>query len=143
MERPAHLEFEERGEVNHSDRRKLVVATVAPLQQPHLKTDSGAALVTQWFSTTFGLGCDPGDLGLSPASGSLHRACFSPSACVSACLSVMNKIFKKIRKHVYKILWHSFHNILLTSKEKLQRIFIVYHLSSKEEKDIIEYTHIC
>ena len=41
--------------------------------------------------SAFGSGCDPGDLGLSPRSGSLHGACFS--LCLGLCLSVslMNK----------------------------------------------------
>ena len=42
-----------------------------------------AAPVAQRFSATFSWGCDPGDPGSSPTSGSLHGAC--PS------LSVINK----------------------------------------------------
>ena len=37
--------------------------------------------VVQWFSTTFGPGHDPGDLGSSPTSGFLHGACFSLCLC--------------------------------------------------------------
>ena len=37
----------------------------------------GVAWVAQQFSTAFGPGPDPGDLGSSPMSGSLHEACFS------------------------------------------------------------------
>ena len=48
---------------------------------------SGAAWVTQRFSAAFSPGCDPGVLGSSPASGSLHGACFS-LCCVSASLSL-------------------------------------------------------
>ncbi|CAD7676900.1 unnamed protein product [Nyctereutes procyonoides] len=33
-------------------------------------------------------GCDPGDLGLSPMSGSLHGACFSLCLCLCLSLSV-------------------------------------------------------
>ena len=36
-----------------------------------------AAQVAQWFSYAFSPGCDPGDQGSSPTSGSLHGACFS------------------------------------------------------------------
>ena len=50
------------------------------------KTTYRAALMAQWFSATFSPGHDPGDLGLSPMSGSVEPA--SPSACVSASLSV-------------------------------------------------------
>ena len=57
-----------------------------------LKTHSRAALVAQQFGAACSPGCDPGDLGSSPASGSLHGACFYSSAFVSASLSVsMNK----------------------------------------------------
>ena len=45
-----------------------------------------AALVAQRFSATFSLGCDPGDPGSSPMSGSLHEACFS--FCLCLCLSL-------------------------------------------------------
>ena len=46
-----------------------------------------------WFSglaPAFGPGHDPGVLGRSPASGSLHGACFS-LCCVSASLSVSHE----------------------------------------------------
>ena len=66
-----------------------------------MKKQMGAAGVAQWFSATFGPGHDPGDPGSSPASGSLHGACFSlclclclsPSVCVCVCVCVclMNK----------------------------------------------------
>ena len=39
-----------------------------------------------WLSglaPAFSSGCDPGDPGSSPTSGSLHGACFSLSLCVS------------------------------------------------------------
>ena len=42
-----------------------------------LKWPYWAAPVAQWFSATFGPGCDPGDPASSPTSGSLHGACFS------------------------------------------------------------------
>ena len=45
-----------------------------------------AALVAQRFSAAFGPGCDNGDPGSSPASGSLHGACFS--LCLCLCLSL-------------------------------------------------------
>ena len=53
-----------------------------------------AALVAQQFGAACSLGCDPGDLGWSPASGSPHGACFSLSLCLCLCLSLsvsMNK----------------------------------------------------
>ena len=54
-----------------------------------------AALVAQQFSTTFGPGCDLGDLGSSPMSGSLLGACFSLGLCLclslSGCVSWINK----------------------------------------------------
>ena len=46
-----------------------------------LKLDLGAARGAQRFSAAFGLGCDPGVTGSSPAMSSLRGACFSP--CVS------------------------------------------------------------
>ena len=48
-----------------------------------------AALVAQRFGAACSLGCDPGDLGSSPMSGSLHGACFSLCLCLylSLCLS--------------------------------------------------------
>ena len=48
-----------------------------------------AARVAQGFSTTFGPGRGPRDLGLSPTSGSLHGACFSLSVSLplSVCVS--------------------------------------------------------
>ena len=60
-----------------------------------LKQKWGAAQVAQRFSATCSPGCDPGDPGWSPTSGSLHGACFSlpVSLCLSLSLSVflMNK----------------------------------------------------
>ena len=50
------------------------------------KTSGRAALVAQWFSATFSPGHDPGDLGSSPALGSLHGVCFS--LCLCLCLSL-------------------------------------------------------
>ena len=41
----------------------------------------GAAQVAQWFSTSFGPGRDPGDLGSSPTSGPRMEPA-SPFACV-------------------------------------------------------------
>ena len=38
------------------------------------KFSDGAAPVAQRFSAACSPGCDPGDLGLSPTSGSLHGA---------------------------------------------------------------------
>ena len=49
------------------------------------KTVSWAAWVTQRFSATFGLECDPGVPESSPTSGSLHGACLS--LCLCPCLS--------------------------------------------------------
>ena len=45
----------------------------------HLKEGLRDPCVAQRFSTTFSPGRDPGDLGWSPMSGSLHGACFSPT----------------------------------------------------------------
>ena len=50
------------------------------------KNKNWAAPVTQWFSAVFSPGRDPGDVGSSPASGSLHGACFS--LCLCLCLSL-------------------------------------------------------
>ena len=55
--------------------------------------------VTQWFSSAFSPGPDPGDPGLCPTSGSLQGACFSLCLCLclslslslSLCLSLTNK----------------------------------------------------
>ena len=44
---------------------------------------SGAAWVAQRFSAAFSPGYDPGDLGSSPTSGSLHGACLSPRLSLS------------------------------------------------------------
>ena len=42
----------------------------------------GAAPVAQRFGAACSLGCDPGDPGSSPTSGSLHGACFSLCLCL-------------------------------------------------------------
>ena len=55
------------------------------------------------WTSTFGSGCDPGVLGLSPTLGSLQGAYFSLCLClcVSLCLSWINKILKnKLIKHL-------------------------------------------
>ena len=49
-------------------------------------TPQRAARVAQRFSAAFSPGPDPGDLGSSPTSGSLHGACFS--LCLCLCLSL-------------------------------------------------------
>ena len=54
----------------------------------------GDPWVAKRFGTCLQPSRDPGDPGSSPASGSLHGACFSPacvSASVSLCVSLMNK----------------------------------------------------
>ena len=53
-----------------------------------------AARVAQRFSSAFSPGPDPGDLGSSPTSGSLHGACFSLCLCLCLSLSVswINKL---------------------------------------------------
>ena len=57
-----------------------------------IKFCSRAAPVAQRFSAACSLGCDPGDWGSSPTSGSLHGACFSLCLCLCLSLSVsMNK----------------------------------------------------
>ena len=48
-----------------------------PSHLPALEPISRAALVAQRFSAAFGPGCDPGDPGSSPMSGSLCGVCFS------------------------------------------------------------------
>ena len=53
-----------------------------------------AARVAQWFSTAFSPGRDPGDLGSSPMSGSLHGPA-SPSAYVSASVCVYVSLMNK------------------------------------------------
>ena len=64
----------------------------------------GQPQVAQWFSTTFSPGRDPGDLGSSPTSVSLHGACFSLCLCfslslsLSVCLPWINKIIKTKQK---------------------------------------------
>ena len=65
-----------------------------------------AAQVAQRFSTTFSPGPDPGDLGSSPTSGSLHRVCFS-FACVSASLSLC-------------VSWINKQNLLKNKKRKIK-----------------------
>ena len=54
--------------------------------QSEIRNIAGAALVVQWFSAAFSPGPNPGDLGSSPMSGSLHGACFSLYRCL--CLSL-------------------------------------------------------
>ena len=44
--------------------------------------------VAQRFGTACSLGCDPGDPGSSPASGSLHGAYFSLCLCLCLPLSL-------------------------------------------------------
>ena len=51
-----------------------------------LKYQFRAARVAQQFGAAFGPGRDPGDLGSSPTSGSLHGACFS--LCLPVSLSL-------------------------------------------------------
>ena len=53
--------------------------------------------MAQRFSAIWCPGCDPGDLGLDPKSGSLHGACFSLclSLSLSLSLSINQSIFKK------------------------------------------------
>ena len=47
-----------------------------------------AARVAQQFSAAFSPGCDPGDPGSSPTSGSLHGAHFSLCLCLCLILSL-------------------------------------------------------
>ena len=56
-----------------------------------LKCVKRAAQVAQRFCAAFSPGCDPGDLGLSPVSGSLHGACFSLCLCLCFSLSVYHE----------------------------------------------------
>ena len=75
-------------------------AGAKPLSHPgipkisFLNLGSGAATVAQWFSAICSLGCDPGDLGSSPMSGSMCGPCFSLCLCLCLCVCVcvsMNK----------------------------------------------------
>ena len=50
------------------------------------KEQTREARVAQWFSTAFSPGPDPGDLGSSPTSSSLHGACFFH--CLWLCLTL-------------------------------------------------------
>ena len=54
---------------------------------------SRAVWVAQQFSANFYLGCNPGYLGSSLTSGSLHGACLSlsPSLCLSLCMCVSHE----------------------------------------------------
>ena len=52
-----------------------------------LKGNPRAAPVAQRFGPACSLGCDPGDQGSSPMSGSLHGACFSLCLCLCHSLS--------------------------------------------------------
>ena len=73
---------------------QLLNSAVIARKQPQILCKKvGAARVAQPFSANFGLGPDPGDPGSSPASGSLHGACFSLylCPCLSLCVSLMNK----------------------------------------------------
>ena len=56
-----------------------------------MKSCLGAALVVQWFSAACSRGCDPGDPGLSPMSGSLHGACVSAPLSLSLSLCVSHE----------------------------------------------------
>ena len=53
-----------------------------------LKAYSWAVRVAQWFSACLQPRGDPGDLGSSLMSGSLHGACFSLCLCLSLSLSL-------------------------------------------------------
>ena len=57
-----------------------------------------AALVVQRFSTAFSPGCDPGDPGSSPMSGSLHGACFSLCLCCVSLSVCHEQIYKSLKK---------------------------------------------
>ena len=70
------------------------------MDNQHFLIDDGASCQMQvenlnegipgWLrglAPAFSPGCDPGDPGLSPATGSLHGACLSP-VCVSASLAL-------------------------------------------------------
>ena len=64
---------------------RAVMACCLVCSNIHLKAIVRAAQVAQQFSATFGSGRDPGDLGSSPTSGSLHGACFSLCLSLSLC----------------------------------------------------------
>ena len=49
-----------------------------------------AAPVAQQFSAAYSPGRDPGDLGSSPVSGSLHGICFSLCLCLCPSLSLLS-----------------------------------------------------
>ena len=65
------------------------------LSKTSFKVGSGDTWVAQWLRSAFSSGHDPGVLGSSPASGSLHGACFSLSLCLCFCLSVSLMKLKK------------------------------------------------
>ena len=69
-------------------------------EQLYKKEGLGAARVAQWFSTAFNPGPDPGDLGSSPTSGSLHGACFS--LCLCLCLSLSVCVSHELRNEIFK-----------------------------------------
>ena len=64
-----------------------------------LKYQGRAAPVAQRFSAAYSSGRDPGDLGSSPTSGSLHGACFSLwlCLCLSLSVSLINKQIKSLK----------------------------------------------
>ena len=77
--------------------RALLHSTTLLLKEPAAWTVLGNLLemqnlgdpwVAQRFSATFSPGHDPGGLGSSPTSGSLHGACFSLCLCLCFSLSL-------------------------------------------------------
>ena len=68
--------------------KKIFYLFVRDTERERQRHRQRAALVAQRFGAACTLGCDPGDLILSPTSGSLHGACFSLSLCLCLCLSL-------------------------------------------------------
>ena len=71
----------------------LVINKLRPAQNNKIPTKkaNGAAWVAQRFSAACSPGRDPGDLGSSPTSGSLHGACFSLCLSMSLLLCVSHE----------------------------------------------------
>ena len=63
--------------------------------EAHLNSLLGIPGWRSGLAPAFGLGCDPGDRGSNPTSGSRCMEPASPSACVSASLSLYVTIINK------------------------------------------------
>ena len=70
------------------NKHSLTCSVFHCLLRKALKVFSRATWVAQRFSATFSPGPDPGGLGSSPTSGSLHGACFSLCLCLCRSLAL-------------------------------------------------------